>query len=86
MQFQNTTIFPIYLKMQLFVMILSQNFYYLLIATKIEQWSTYQNFSLAKQASQAVITTLKATSCLLSELLNERYKYVLTRFQRDPLE
>ena len=86
MQFQNTTLFPIYLKMQLFVMILSQNFYYLLIATKIEQWSTYQNFSLAKQASQAVITTLKATSCLLSELLNERYKYVLTRFQRDPLE
>ena len=86
MQLQNTTIFPIYLKMQLFVMISSQNFYYLLSATWIEQWSTYQNFSLAKQASQAAITTLKATSCLLPELLNEGYKYVLTRFQSDPLE
>ena len=56
-------------------------------ATWIEQWSTYPNFSLTKQTSHTLITTLKATTCLLSELLNERYKYLFTaRFQSDPLE
>ena len=56
-------------------------------ATWIEQWSTCPNFLLTKQTSYALITTLKVTSCLLSELLNEGYKYVLTvRFQSHPLE
>ena len=56
-------------------------------ATWIEQWSTCPNFSLTKQTSHALITTLKATSCLLSELLTERYKCVLSaRFQSDTLE
>ena len=54
-------------------------------ATWIEQWSTCPNFSLKTQTLHAVITTLKATSCLQSELINEGY--VLTdRFQSHPLE
>ena len=55
--------------------------------TSIEQCSTCPNFPLTKQTSHALVTSLKATSCLLSELLNEGYKYVLTAiFQSDPLE
>ena len=42
----------------------------LFFATWIEQWTTCPNFSLTKQTSHALITTLKATSYLLSELLN----------------
>ena len=56
-------------------------------ATWIEQWSTSQNFSITKQTSQALITTLKDTSCSLSEVFNEGYKYFLTvRFQSNPFE
>ena len=56
-------------------------------ATCIEQWLTCPNFSLTKLTSYALTTTLKATSCLLSELLKEEYKYVLaTHLQSDPLE
>ena len=56
-------------------------------ATWVEQWSTCLNFSLAKKTSHTLTTTVKATSCLLSELPNEGYKYVLiARFQSDPLE
>ena len=56
-------------------------------STWIEQWPNCSNFSLTKQTSHALITTLNTTSCLLSELLNERYKYVLTAcFQSDPVE
>ena len=56
-------------------------------ATWIEQWSAFPSFSLTKQTSHALITTLKATSCLVSELLNEGHKYVLTaRFRSHPLE
>ena len=87
MQFQNTTIFPIYLKMQLFVMIASQNFYYLLIATWIEQWPTYQHSFTCKRSIASCHNYTKSYVYSLSELLNEGYKYVLTaRFQSDPLE
>ena len=56
-------------------------------ATWVEQWSTCLNFLLAKKTSHTLTTTVKATSCLLSELPNEGYKYVLiARFQSDPLE
>ena len=59
----------------------------LYFATWIEQWSTCPNFPLTKKTSHALTTTLKATSCLLSELLNEGCKYVLTApFQSDSLE
>ena len=48
---------------------------------------TCPNFSLTKLTLYALTTTLKATSCLLSELLKEEYKYVLaTHLQSDPLE
>ena len=40
----------------------------LYFAIWIQQWSTSQNFSITKQTSQALITTLKDTSCSLSEV------------------
>ena len=40
-------------------------------ATWIEQSSTCPNFSLTKETSHALITTLEGTPCVLSELLNE---------------
>ena len=61
--------------------------FFLFFGTWIEQWSTCRNFSLTKQTLDALITTPKATSCLLSELLNDGHKNVhTTRFQKDPLE
>ena len=61
--------------------------FFLFFGTWIEQWSTCRNFSLTKQTLDALITTPKATSCLLSELLNDGHKNVhTTRFQKDSLE
>ena len=61
--------------------------FFLFFGTWIEQWSTCQNFSLTKQTLDDLITTPKATSCLLSELLNDGHKNVhTTRFQKDSLE
>ena len=61
--------------------------FFLFFCTWIEQWSTCQNFSLTKQTLDDLITTPKATSCLLSELLNDGHKNVhTTRFQKDSLE
>ena len=61
--------------------------FFLFFGTWIEQWSTCRNFSLTKQTLDALITTPKATSCLLSELFNDGHKYVHpTRFKKDPLE
>ena len=61
--------------------------FFLFFGTWIEQWSTCQNFSLTKQTLDDLITTPKATSCLLSESLKDGHKNVhTTRFQKDPLE
>ena len=61
--------------------------FFLFFCTWIEQWSNCQNFSLTKQTLDDLITTPKATSCLLSESLNDGHKNVhTTRFQKDPLE
>ena len=61
--------------------------FFLFFGTWIEQWSTCQNFSLTKQTLDDLITTPKATSCLLSESLNDGHKNVhTTRFQKDSLE
>ena len=61
--------------------------FFLFFGTWIEQWSTCRTFSLTKQTLDALITTPKATSCLLSELLNDGHKNVhTTRFQKDSLE
>ena len=60
---------------------------FLFFGTWTEQWSTCRNFSLTKQTLDALITTPKALSCLLSELLNDGHKYVhTTPFQKDPFE
>lgn len=46
-----------------------------------------QKFTLSKQTSTALITTLRCTASLIEDLLGEGYAYVLTsRFQTDPLE
>ena len=61
--------------------------FFLFFCTWIEQWSTCQNFSVTKQTLDDLITTPKATSCLLSESLNDGHKNVhTTRFQKDSLE
>ena len=44
-------------------------------------------FTLTKQTSHALINTLKRTTSLIRDLLEEDYNYVLTAtFQSDPLE
>ena len=47
------------------------------IATWIEQWSTCPNFSLTKETSHPLITTLKATSCLESYLTRDISTFLL---------
>ena len=58
------------------------------LADRVESWSKCVPFTLTSQTSHALVTTtLRVTSHLISELLNEGYDYVLTsRLQRDPLE
>ena len=57
------------------------------LADWVESWSTCAPFTLTSQTSHALITTLRGTSQLNNELLNEGYDYVLTsRFQSDPIE
>ena len=59
----------------------------LAVADWVELWSTSPSFTLSKQTSKAIITSLKAQSMLIQDLLNEGYQYILTsRFQSDPLE
>ena len=59
----------------------------LAVADWVELWSTSPSFTLPKQTSKAIITSLKAQSMLIQDLLNEGYQYILTsRFQSDPLE
>ena len=44
-------------------------------------------FTFTAQTTEALITTLRATTALTTDLLNEGYEYVLTsKFQSDPLE
>ena len=51
------------------------------------QISGCNKFTLTAQTSNALITTLEGTACLLEDLFSEGYQYVLTsRFQTDPLE
>lgn len=57
------------------------------LADWVEQWSKCPSFTLTKQTAHALITTLRSTACLITDLLNENYSYVLTsRFQSDPIE
>ena len=59
----------------------------LAVADWVELWSTSPYFTLSKQTSKAIMTSLKAQSMLIQDLLNEGYQYVLSsRFQSDPLE
>ena len=53
----------------------------------VETWSACPAFTLTSQTSHALITTLRCTAYLITDLLNEDYEYVLTaRFQSDPIE
>ena len=57
------------------------------ITNWIEIWSTCECFTLTKQTSHALITTLCATASLIDDLLEESCTFVLTsRLQTDPLE
>ena len=61
-------------------------------AAWVKEWRQLQisgcnKFTLTAQTSNALITTLEGTACLLEDLFSEGYQYVLTsRFQTDPLE
>ena len=44
-------------------------------------------FYLTKQTTDAFVTTLRSRAMLMGELLNEGYKYAMTRtLQSDPIE
>ena len=59
----------------------------LLVADWVETWSKCPSFTLTKQTSHALVTTLRCIANLIDDLLNENYDYILTsRFQSDPIE
>ena len=61
--------------------------YFRALANWIEEWQTSPAFTLTPQTSFALITTLRAQSLLIEELLSEDFDYVLvSRLQSDPLE
>ena len=59
----------------------------LLVADWVETWSKCPSFTLTKQTSHALVTTLRCIANLTDDLLNENYDYILTsRSQSDPIE
>ena len=57
------------------------------VADWVKEWSTSPNFTLTKQTSHALITTLTASALLIEDLLEEGYEYVLlARLLTDALE
>ena len=59
----------------------------------IEEWdnnlrtSKSDTLTLSSQTSEALKRTLRATACLIEDILSEDYEFVLTsRFQSDPIE
>ena len=46
------------------------------VADWVKEWSTSPNFTLTKQTSHALITTLTASALLIEDLLEEGYEYV----------
>ena len=57
------------------------------VANYVEAWSTSSALMLTKQTSHALMITLRATSYLLKDLLNEDHSYILTsRLPSDPIE
>ena len=62
--------------------------FYKAFADWIESWAEISDFCLSKQTSKALVTTLRAQSMLIEELLtHDQYVYVLgRRLQSDPLE
>ena len=62
------------------------------LADWFSKWKTQQpakteKFTLSKQTTSALETTLRCTATLIEDLLQEGYAYVLTaRFQTNPLE
>ena len=54
---------------------------------KVQQSSNTEKYTLSKQTTSALVTTLRCTASLIEDLLNDGYSYVLTaRFLTDPLE
>ena len=61
--------------------------YFRALANWIEEWQKSPAFTLTAQTSHALITTLRAQSMLIEELLAEDFDYVLvSRLQSDPVE
>ena len=62
--------------------------FYKQLADWFESWAEISDFCLSKQTAKALVTTLRAQSMLIEELLSsEEYFYVLgRRLQSDPLE
>ena len=59
----------------------------MILADWIEEWSKSPMFTFTAQTSKALVTTLRATAALTTDLISEGYKYVLTsKFQSDPLK
>ena len=57
------------------------------LANWIELWKKSPYFTLSKQTSSALITTLRSQELLIDELIEEGYLYVLTsQLQSDPIE
>ena len=62
------------------------------LAEWIEEWqlsqvSNSQKFTLSKQTSEALMTTLRCTASLIDDLIQEGYDYFLiSRLLTDPLE
>ena len=58
------------------------------LADWLEEWhNNCPTFTLTAQTSKALVLTLRAQSALISELLSEGYKFVMTgRLQSDPVE
>ena len=58
------------------------------VANWVKNWSLCSIFTFTKQTSHALVTTFRATSGLITDLLTEsHYQFVLTsRFQSDPNE
>ena len=63
--------------------------FFLALADWFKNWSDTagSTFCLSKQASFALVATLRAQARLMNDLLNEEYAFVLTaRLQSDPIE
>ena len=61
--------------------------YFRALANWIEEWQKSPAFTLTAQTSSALITTLRAQSYLIEDLLSEDFDFVMvSRLSSDPIE